>query len=277
MKISKSKLLSFITCPQKYLLSYELGIRPKKRAGEILIGQSTHHAITTILEKRLKGEAFELEDLIEVMNDFWMHVDSENSDFDSEEEIRKAIAQSLDLVRLFLKETEDLSPQEVEYEFTLPVVNIRTGEELSGVELTGRIDLIDEVDGRKRAIEIKTRARRSDGFSAALSLELTVYAYWIRFLSDKDRVPVSYINIVKNRKPYLQFQNQERSTEDFVELFHTIKAVCENIADGRFYKNPGVHCNWCDYRPICIKDRDAVEERFGTDSLDLIQDVLWVK
>lgn len=277
MKISKSKLLSFIACPQKYFLHYELGLRPKRVKGEILIGSSTHHAITSVFKKRMKGEKLQVEDILEILNDFWMDVNSDNSDFESKEEIQKAIAQSLDLVRLFLKETEGLTPHEVEYDFSLPVVNIRTGEELSGVELSGRIDLIDEVDGRKRAVEIKTRARRSDGFSADLSLELTCYGYWLRFLEDTDKVSVSYINIVKNKKPYLQFQNQERSTEDFIELFHTIEAVCKNIIDGRFYKNPGVHCNWCDYRSICMKDRDGVEYRFGTEALDLIEDMLWVK
>ena len=259
MKISKSKLLSFITCPEKYYLGYELKIRPVKISSDFLIGLSTHHLITSYFIRKRAGEQC---DLMDLLRQYWSRYNLDNTDFMTMEELEAGMLQSLEFAKLFLRET-NLEPSEVESKFSLPVVNIQTGEIIPDLELTGRIDLIDSIDGKRRVIEIKTRAKRADGFSAQMSLELTCYAYWLRFLDDQEMVPVSYINIVKNRKPYLQWQNQERSTEDFVELFHTIKTVTENITDNRFYKNPGVHCNWCDYRPICGKDSETVKERFG--------------
>ncbi len=47
MKLSKSRLTTFITCPQKYLISYVLMIRPIKTSPEFIIGSSTHHLIST--------------------------------------------------------------------------------------------------------------------------------------------------------------------------------------------------------------------------------------
>ena len=267
MKISKSKLLSFITCPEKYYLGYELNIRPAKIPSDLLIGSSTHHLIANHYIRERAGEPC---DLMDILKDYWSRYDLNNTDFLSTEELEAGMFQSLEFARLFLKET-NLEPLEVEYKFSLPVVNIETGETLDGLELNGVIDLIDHFDGKTRAIEIKTKSRRPDGFQADISLELTCYAYWLRFLEDSGTIPVSYINIVKNKKPYIHWQNQERSTEDLVDLFHTIKTVAQNIEDGRFYKNPGVHCNWCDYRPICSKDVDMVKDRFGTDAIETLQ------
>jgi len=196
------------------------------------------------------------DDLQESLAHFWSRYSLDNADFLTQEDLEAGMRQSLEFARLFLDET-DFEPLEVEYRFSLPVVNVKTGEVIPDLELTGIIDLIDRIDGKNRAIEIKTKSRRPDGFQAEMSMEL---------------IPVSYVNIVKNRKPYIHWQNQERSTEYFVDLFHTIKTVAENIRDGRFYKNPGVHCNWCDYKPVCSKDVDTVKERFSSEAIETLQD-----
>jgi len=272
MKISKSKLLSFITCPEKYYLGYELNIRPAKTPSDLIIGSSTHHLIASHYIRERAGESRPgRDDLQESLSHFWSRYSLDNTDFMTQEDLVTGMHQSLEFARLFLDET-DFEPLEVEYRFSLPVVNIKTGEVIPDLELTGIIDLIDCIDGKSRAIEIKTKSRRPDGFQAEMSMELTCYAYWLRFLDDSETIPVSYVNIVKNRKPYIHWQNQERSTEDFVDLFHTIKTVAENIRDGRFYKNPGVHCNWCDYKPVCSKDVDAVKGRFSSEAIEALQD-----
>jgi CRISPR/Cas system-associated exonuclease Cas4 (RecB family) len=216
-------------------------------------------------------------DLQEILEDFWSRYNLDNTDFVTMEEMEAVMLQSLGFARLFLKET-NLEPSEVEYKFTLPVLNVKTGEVLSEVELTGIIDIIDQPNGKSRAIEIKTKSRKPDDFGAQTSVELTCYAYWLRFLDDQDVIPVSYVNIIKTKKPYIQWQDQERSTDDFVDLFHTIKMVAGNIADGRFYKNPGVHCNWCDYKPICSKDVETTREIFGQEAFETLREtrLTWV-
>ena len=176
---------------------------------------------------------------------------------------------SLDLAMLFITETS-LEPLQVEYRFSLPLINVMTGEVLHDLELVGVIDLIDHPNGKSRAVEIKTKAKKPNDFTARTSIELTCYAYWLRFLDDVESIPVSYANIIKIKKPYLHWQDQERGPQDFVDLYHTIKTVAGNIAEGRFYRNPGVHCNWCDYKPVCTNDMKTVDEIFGHEAVETL-------
>jgi CRISPR/Cas system-associated exonuclease Cas4 (RecB family) len=268
MKISKSRLLCYMTCPEKYFLSYELRIKPLKTPSELLIGSSTHHLITSYFMETACGKSHNGSvDLQEILEDFWLPYSPDNTDFPTMEDLKAAMQQSLGFARLFIDET-DLKPLEVEYKFTLPVINVETGEVLSDIELTGFIDIIDHPNGANRVVEIKTKAKRPDDFGAQTSIELTCYAYWLRFLDDREAIPVSYVNIIKTKKPYIHWQDQERSTGDFIDLFHTIKTIAANISDARFYKNPGVHCNWCDYTSICGRDIKTATEIFGQEALE---------
>jgi len=268
MRISKSRLTTFLACPEKYCLAYELGLKPRRKPQDLVVGASTHHLIATHFIRSRIQEACGLR---EVLQEYWSRYTPDNTDFATLEDLEAGKAQSLELARLFLREVR-LEPLEVEYKFALPVVHMETGETLPDLELVGIIDLIDQPNGQRRAIEIKTKSRKPDDFGAQTSLELTCYAYWLRFLDDQEVIPVSYVNIVKNKRPYVQWQNQERTAEDFVDLFHTVETVAANILDRRFYRNPGVHCNWCDFRPVCTRDREAVETVFGMEAVEVLQE-----
>jgi CRISPR/Cas system-associated exonuclease Cas4 (RecB family) len=271
MKLSKSRLTTFITCPQKYFISYTLSIRPLKTSDDLLIGSSTHHLIATYYLKRMANEPC---DLKIILDDFWSKYDLNNADFETLEDLAAAKLESLQLAEVFLKETE-IEPLYAEYPFTLPLINVQTGDVLEDVELNGIIDLIDRPNGngRTRALEIKTKSKKPDDFTAQTSIELTCYAYWLRFLHDQESVPVGYLNIIKTKKPYLHWQPQERTEKDFVGLYFTIKKVSENIMDERFYRNPGVHCNWCDFKPICINDMQTTEKVFGHEAVEKLRQV----
>ncbi len=108
-----------------------------------------------------------------------------------------------------------------------------------------------------------------------MSLELTCYAYWIKsqllgdlnFDVNVDKIPVGYLNIIKTKTPSIQKQEGFRTIRDFIDLFETAKAVYENIMDGRFYRNPGTHCGWCDYAPVCAgKGRTELAPVFGEEA-----------
>ncbi len=71
----------------------------------------------------------------------------------------------------------------------------------------------------------------------------------LNFDVNVDKIPVGYLNIIKTKTPSIQKQEGFRTIRDFIDLFETAKAVYENIMDGRFYRNPGTHCGWCDYAP----------------------------
>lgn len=270
MKLSKSRLTAFITCPQKYLIYYGLRIKPLKTPSQLITGSCTHHLISTHYLKIMSNEPCDLQI---VLDEFWEKYDLENADFADLEEMEAAKLQSLEFAKIFLNETT-LEPLYTEYPFSLPIINVHTGEALPDLELVGIIDLIDRPNGngKTRALEIKTKAKKPDDFTAQTSLELTCYAYWLRFLHEQEVVPVGYVNIIKTKKPYIHWQPQERNEKDFVDLYHTIKKVSENIMDERFYRNPGVHCNWCDFKPVCLNDAPLIEKTFGHEAVEILRE-----
>ena len=108
-------------------------------------------------------------------------------------------------------------------------------------------------------------------------MELTCYVYWIKSqllgeLNEDvniDKIPVGYLNIIKTKTPSIQKQEGHRTIRDFIDLYETAKAVYENIMDGRFYRNPGTHCGWCDYAPVCAgKGRAELVPVFGEEACD---------
>lgn len=257
MRLTKSKLVSYLTCPFKYGLAYELGVRPKKMALELALGRAVHNMITKgFLTQKDEGELAE---------EAWEGLSPDTVDA-SEAEIAEAKSQSIRLKKAF-HEAVEISPIKVEYELVTPVQHPITLEVLP-VDLSGRMDLVDEADGVTRVIEIKTKARSGNG-SSKLSQELTFYAYQL-FMEGVDELTVAYLDIIKGKTPKVQLDQSPRTQKDFVEFFYLVKAVSEGIQKGYMFKNPGVHCSWCDFRPVCVEDREAVLSRFDEESIEAL-------
>jgi hypothetical protein len=275
--LSKTRMTRYTACPRSYRLAYQLNIKPIKTPVELLIGKSTHRLIA---ESFLARAANMIPDLTGSLEAFWT---DEMKAPATRTEMEQAKREAGRYACLFIKEV-DLKPLAVEKEFSIPVVNYENGDILP-VPLVGIIDLVDQPNGSAsspqggapRALEIKTRSRKGDDLQPRVSLELTCYAYWIKsqLLSELnedvniDKIPVGYLNIIKTKTPSIQKQEGFRTIRDFIDLFETAKAVYENIMDGRFYRNPGTHCGWCDYAPVCAgKGRTELAPVFGEEACD---------
>jgi len=267
--LSKTRMARYTACPRSYRLAYQLNIKPIKTPVELLIGKSTHKLIA---ESFLARAANMIPDLTGSLDAFWT---DEMKAPATRAEMENAKREAGRYACLFIKEV-DLTPLAVEKEFSIPVVNYENGDILP-VPLVGIIDLVDQPNGTPRALEIKTRSRKGDDLQPRVSLELTCYAYWIKsqLLSELnedvniDKIPVGYLNIIKTKTPSIQKQEGFRTIRDFIDLFETAKAVYENIMDGRFYRNPGTHCGWCDYAPVCAgKGRTELAQVFGEEACD---------
>ena len=91
MKLSKSRLQKYITCPQSYLLRYELKVEPLRSSSDLLIGLSTHRLITSYFAKKKKGETCNLS---QVLEEFWSGYPLENTDFETQEDLEAAKRES---------------------------------------------------------------------------------------------------------------------------------------------------------------------------------------
>ncbi len=262
--LSKSRLNRYIACPRSYQLRYELGIVPLRPDRELLVGSSTHRLIAAHHLARKRGEVVDAQS---VLDGFWSQYMPKEEAPEDRREMEAARGESLRYAQLFLREAP-LDPVEIERDFILPLVNLENGDTLP-VPLVGVIDLVDQPNGVLRPLEIKTRARKADAWQVRMALELTCYAWWVRQRLSEDgaptpeEVPVGYVHIIKTKTPTIQWQTDCRTIADFLALYHTARAVYENIMDRRFYLNPGTHCNWCDYSAVCGKERDAIVRGFG--------------
>ena len=261
--LSKSRLNRYISCPYSYLLHYKLRITPIRPDTNLLIGLATHRLIAAHHLAKKKGEFVDPDLLLE---DLWSRY-TQGVDDTTHQEMKRAREESLRYARLFIQDAP-IDPLEIEYSFSIPLINLTNGDTLP-IPLVGIIDLLDQENGTLRPLEIKTRARKADAWQVQVSLELTCYAYYVKQETMEDTretdtpIPVGYINIIKTKTPSIQWQTDYRSLKDFLNLYHTAKAVYENIMDGRFYLNPGTHCNWCDFPSICRKDKDEIIKTFG--------------
>ena len=270
--LSKSRLNRYISCPRSYFINYELGISPLRPDTDRLIGLSTHRLIAAHHLARKKDEFV---DPNVMLDDFWSRHAREGDDAAIHQEMKAARNDSLRYAELFIREAP-LDPLEIERAFTVPLVNLDNGDTLP-VPLVGVVDLVDQPNGIPRPLEIKTRARKADDWQIRVALELTCYAYWVRqemmeaSREEPDEIPVGYIHIIKTKTPSIQWQTDTRTVEDFIELYRTTEAVHDSIRDGRFYRNPGTHCNWCDFPAICGKNKEEIVKIFG----DAARLLLW--
>ncbi len=257
--LSKSSLNRYITCPYSYFLQYKLKLRLVKQDIDLLIGSATHHLIATHYLAKKEGEVI---DLAAAEETFWSRYSGKDSP--TAEETETAKTESRRYAKLFIQSIS-IEPREIEKAFSVPIINLDNGDALP-ISLVGIVDLLDQLDGIPRPLEIKTRSRKADDWSVRISLEMTAYAYWVKYttmLSSDEDVPVGYINIIKTKTPTIQQQAGVRAMRDFLDFYRTAKAVWENIMEERFYRNPGTHCNWCNFIPICRRDRDEIIKTFG--------------
>ena len=56
--------------------------------------------------------------------------------------------------------------------------------------------------------------------------------------------------------------------DDFIELYHTAENVYQSIEEGRIHKSEGMHCSWCDYLPICSRDKAGTKAAFGNEAFE---------
>lgn len=261
MVLSKSRLNTFIQCPERYRLSYELGIRPLKSSPPLVEGSALHHLVeTALITQGSTDDPALLESASAV---FWNDHPFEQCDYPDHASHEEAQARCITEAKAFLTDIGPMETQRTEYHLEVPVIDPRTGGEIPGVSLQGYMDLLDVVDDQLRVIDIKTTARKPMDNMGNLALELTLYAYLLAFPNvGSANLPVALLYLVRTKEPKVIWQKGTRSAEHFSELVDIVRSVSAAIKQGLFWKNIGQHCSWCDYAPFCFKDEAKALERF---------------
>lgn len=253
--LSKSRLNAFCQCPEKYRLTYVEKI-PRERTPVALVeGSALHHIVENVL---VYGR--NIPDMAKVASaEFWASIVWENTEYPNADAYAAAQENILAEAAIFLDKIGVLNTYQMETYFEHPLVHPVTGEVDDSILLRGYADIIDApAKGVTRIIDIKTSAKSPNAEQAHRAFELTVYAYLMacRFGFHLE-VPVALLYLVRAKDKKVLWLQSERTLPDFVKAYETIVSVARAIRQALYWKNPGVHCSWCDYQELCFAKRLA--------------------
>jgi len=123
------------------------------------------------------------------------------------------------------------------------------------VPFIGVIDLLADVDGKNTVADFKTAASAYEDHETVLADQLTAYR-----LAEPEAEQVAFWVMIKTKEPKIEWYPSVRAPEQLLEYISKVGYVAKEIKAGEFYKRPGKHCSWCDYLPICLRDKRKMEE-----------------
>ena len=268
IRFSKSKLNTFIACPEKYYLHYELGVRATKTSRTLVEGSCIHHLVESGLMFRNN-----MSDVLQqASRNFWNDHPRERCDY--EDDVDYLAAQDLCLRQsiAFLEQLGPLQTISVELHLESNLINPITLEEDFSISLIGYIDLvIRDLDGNPWLIDLKTvkKSPREGMSKVALELSMYSYLYSVPFNDiNIPAIPVALIYLIRTKTPQVKWDESRRSLGHYVDLHATCKSVADLIQQGHFWRNPGLHCSYCDMSSLCYGEDAVAIEVFGEEGLE---------
>jgi hypothetical protein len=266
--LSKSRINSYISCPEKYRLRYQMEIKPLKTSTSMVEGSCLHYLLQCGL---MYGKHIHVDDVLELSSEkFWEENPFEICDYLTYENYQMAQNKCLSEAKIFLDQIGELDVVVVEKYLTEPLIDPITKEEINDINLNGYVDLIDVLNDQNRIIDIKTLSKRPQDGAANVALELTLYSY-LNSYPDFDETPVGYLNLVRTKEPKVIWDESSRTKQNYIELINLCRFVADNISNQKFYRNIGFSCGICNFKSLCWNDEKTALETFGSNLFQYYQ------
>jgi hypothetical protein len=240
--LSHSRISRYLTCPEQYRLYYLENLRPRVPPSSLVFGQIVHGALAELLGNQ--------GDPLKYFEATWGMLKDIPVAFKERESWEKLKASGEGLLTRFvsdeLPKLRDV--RAVERTFTLTVTSL-------DLPFVGVIDLVAIFDGKTTVVDWKTAGSAYDEHEADMSDQLTAYK-----LAEPLAEQLALCVLVKTKAPQIEWHLTNRSGEALTEYLAKVGYVAREIAAGRFYKRPGMWCSWCDYLPVCLGDRQKMDE-----------------
>jgi DNA helicase-2/ATP-dependent DNA helicase PcrA len=231
LRLSPSAIESYSYCPLRYKLERDWNL-PEEPAAAMQFGQAIHTALMGYFDALRKGKRVDVETVIASFLD-------EFAKAKIEEPLQRELYERNGRRQLttFLNSPAATPSGEVK------LIEHRIALEIAGVQISGRIDRVDEDENGLTIVDYKTGRPKSQE-NADNSLQLSVYA-----LAMLKQGPVRTV----------VFQNLEdgssvataRSEAQLSKAQEKVSEVAGKIRAGQFDPRPGFQCSWCSYRMIC--------------------------
>lgn len=239
--LSFSRINRYLTCPESYRLYYIEQLRLKVPKATLVFGSLIHLALAHLLNKKAEPVKFftEVWDGLKQVEITYGKKDSwEKLWRCGEGLLTKFVAEELPRIR---------SVKAVEKPFKL---------EISSLELpiVGVIDLVAEIDDLEKIVDFKTADKSYGVVDVELSDQLTAY-----FMAEPAAEELAFCALLKTTEPKIEWYPTKRGPEQLAEFLNKAAYAARELKAGEFYKRSGVHCNWCDFLPVCLGDMDKTE------------------
>jgi DNA helicase II / ATP-dependent DNA helicase PcrA len=240
VQLSASAIESYNICPLKFKLERDWNI-PGETTANLHYGAAVHLALKAYYDGVIAGRTPTLDDLLQSFAD-----SMDTATIADPHQARLYRAQGRVHLTAFYNARSGREPNVLATEQWFDVT-------VRGVNIRGRMDRIDRVEGGVHIWDYKT-GRPKDDDVAKKSLQLGIYALAARE-KGMQAVALSFHNLEDN-----SVGTTIPTAADLIKVETEIERVANSIRRGEFDAKKGYHCRNCEYRTIC----PAHEEKLYT-------------
>jgi len=237
MKLSYSKIKTYLECPLKYYFIYILNLKPKPKS-YLSFGKTIH---STLAEFHKLPQYPSFDELKKIYEEKWI-----NEGFLDKIEEEKEFKKGLLLLKKYY--TKNIFNYNKAY-----LVEKEVNYNIKNILITGFIDRIDKFENEYEIIEYKTGKNSIEYNSIGLVdennlLQMSIYylAFKSQFKKHPKKVSIYYLSLDRDEKFNLNLNN-----DIFKETIKVILYVSNNIINKNFYKKENEFCKYCDFMKEC--------------------------
>jgi CRISPR/Cas system-associated exonuclease Cas4 (RecB family) len=270
--LSASRIGTFLRCPLRYHFHYQLKLPWEKISGALLLGSAVDatakEAIGLVKQGWKDPQDLELDELFE---QFWkIEIESPRApigwgkrhDQHSMRDLGRSLMHALKPGLFTDERLQRIVDRDVA--FTIPLLD-ENGEPLVDTPLIGVFDFVEEVDGKKVPLELKTASNRTQYLPDNLSRDpqALIYAMAAQTLQRNGEAHVSYVSCVKLKKPEVIESDFQVNADQLAWARGLVTGVKKAIDAGHFHPTPSVmSCGGCPFSEACARSGGCA--RFGS-------------
>ncbi|MDI6861553.1 MAG: PD-(D/E)XK nuclease family protein [Caldisericia bacterium] len=237
MKLSFSKIRTYLECPLKYYFLYELKLKEKPKPYKSF-GKTLH---LTLSKFHTLPKYPSFEKLKEIYETYWIGEGFKDSD-----EEKKEFLRGLELLKKYYY--KNIFNYEMAYK-----VETEVKFKVNDFEIFGFIDRIDKINDDYEVIEYKTGKYNVDFNAIGLIDEselLQMSIYYIAF-ENEFKKPPRFLSIYYLSLDYDSKKRINLKEENLKESIDLIIDVGTKIKNKKFYKKENNFCRYCDFKKEC--------------------------
>jgi len=252
--VSHSQIQTYTTCGLQYYFSYVLRLPRQKYSGSSF-GSTMHKLLETFLlsikEEKKIIKSDQLKDMFKSMwttaaQDEEIIYSTKDGDFDN------LLQKGYKFCELIVPEFKMVDVVDVEKDFSLPIRNIVTGEEIKGVTLNGQIDLIKR--HQNGTMEIEDHKFVGQKYAQGIvdtNEQATTYAYAFRELYGEQEAGITFNCFTKTKEPKLAPMSTTRNQDDITWMFKYYKEAIRGINNNDWVPKRSEKCGFCSFAQEC--------------------------